>query len=226
LQASAFKWHPAKHDANCFSNLPHHHRTTHQHNTPHSSDQIASMVVGVIGGGAWGTALAIHAARMGHDVLLWALEPEVRRARVVTRHRARTHPEAESPRHAHTRAQVVDAVNGPARENTMFLKGHTCPPSLKATGDMAEVARACEAVLIVVPTPFVERTVARVASEFRPDTVLVSCTKGILNDSLETRECWRTGTVGAALVTAWLHEVPPPQRTQCAPGSARPTPLP
>lgn len=33
--------------------------------------------IGVLGGGAWGTALALHAARMGHDVLLWALEPEV-----------------------------------------------------------------------------------------------------------------------------------------------------
>lgn len=36
--------------------------------------------VAVLGGGAWGTALALHAARMGHDVLLWALEPEVKRA--------------------------------------------------------------------------------------------------------------------------------------------------
>ena len=33
--------------------------------------------VGVIGGGAWGTALAIHCARMGHDTHLWAMEPEV-----------------------------------------------------------------------------------------------------------------------------------------------------
>ena len=29
------------------------------------------------GGGAWGTALAAHAARMGHDTVLWAREPEV-----------------------------------------------------------------------------------------------------------------------------------------------------
>ena len=33
--------------------------------------------VSVLGGGAWGTALALHASRMGHDVLLWALEKEV-----------------------------------------------------------------------------------------------------------------------------------------------------
>ncbi|MBW2234679.1 MAG: NAD-binding protein, partial [Deltaproteobacteria bacterium] len=31
----------------------------------------------VIGAGAWGTALACHAARIGHDVTLWAFEPKV-----------------------------------------------------------------------------------------------------------------------------------------------------
>lgn len=32
--------------------------------------------VSVLGGGAWGTALALHCARKGHDVLLWAREQE------------------------------------------------------------------------------------------------------------------------------------------------------
>lgn len=31
----------------------------------------------VLGGGAWGTSLALHCARKGHDVLLWAREEEV-----------------------------------------------------------------------------------------------------------------------------------------------------
>lgn len=48
--------------------------------------------VGVIGGGAWGTALAMHCARMGHDTLIWALEKE-----------------------------VADAINS-QHENTVFLK--------------------------------------------------------------------------------------------------------
>lgn len=33
--------------------------------------------ISIVGAGAWGTALAIHAARMGHAVRLWAREPEV-----------------------------------------------------------------------------------------------------------------------------------------------------
>lgn len=33
--------------------------------------------VGVIGGGAWGTALAAHCSRMGHQTLIYAREAEV-----------------------------------------------------------------------------------------------------------------------------------------------------
>ena len=50
--------------------------------------------VGVIGGGAWGTALAMHCARMGHSTLVWAREEEV----------------------------VRDINNDDVRENTLYLK--------------------------------------------------------------------------------------------------------
>ena len=33
--------------------------------------------IAVVGSGAWGTALACHAAKLGHTVEMWALEPEV-----------------------------------------------------------------------------------------------------------------------------------------------------
>lgn len=49
--------------------------------------------VGVLGGGAWGTALAFHCVRKGHNTLLWARETE-----------------------------VVEGINGPDRENAVFLK--------------------------------------------------------------------------------------------------------
>jgi glycerol-3-phosphate dehydrogenase len=35
------------------------------------------MALCATGGGAWGTALAAHAARMGHNTVLWAREPDV-----------------------------------------------------------------------------------------------------------------------------------------------------
>lgn len=112
--------------------------------------------VAVIGGGAFGTALATHAARMGHNTLLWALEKE-----------------------------VVEAINT-VHENTVFLKGIPLPPALKATNDLGEAVEHGELVLTVVPTPFLGRTVASVKDRFHKDQIIVSCTKGILNETLET----------------------------------------
>jgi glycerol-3-phosphate dehydrogenase (NAD(P)+) len=60
--------------------------------------------IGVLGGGAWGTALAQVAASGGHDVLLWALEH-----------------------------QVVRAVNE-TRENSVYLPGIPLSLAIRATG--------------------------------------------------------------------------------------------
>ena len=37
---------------------------------------MALQSVGIVGAGAWGTALAVTARRAGRDVLIWAYEPE------------------------------------------------------------------------------------------------------------------------------------------------------
>jgi glycerol-3-phosphate dehydrogenase (NAD(P)+) len=65
--------------------------------------------LGVIGGGAWGTALAQVAAAEGEEVLIWAREPE-----------------------------VVEAVNA-AHENRVFLKGVKLRETIRATGDLADL---------------------------------------------------------------------------------------
>jgi glycerol-3-phosphate dehydrogenase (NAD(P)+) len=65
------------------------------------------MKLGVIGGGAWGTALAQVAAAGGEETLLWALEPE-----------------------------VVEAVNS-IHENTVFLPGVPLSRAIRATSDFA-----------------------------------------------------------------------------------------
>lgn len=125
----------------------------HAGGTGLSSERIK---IGVLGGGAWGTALALHAARMGHDVLLWALEKQV--------------------------AQHINEDH----ENKNFLPGFPLPESLRASNDIKQVAAHGEILLMVIPTPFVERTVSQVVDAVRKDAILVSCTKGILNDTLET----------------------------------------
>ena len=68
------------------------------------------MKLGVIGGGAWGTALAQVASAGGRETLLWALEPE-----------------------------VVEGINT-AHENTAFLPGVPLNPAIRATSDFGELA--------------------------------------------------------------------------------------
>ncbi len=68
------------------------------------------MKIGVIGGGAWGTALAQVAAHGGRDVILWARE-----------------------------GAVVESINA-AHENTLFLAGVALSPTIRATDDLAALA--------------------------------------------------------------------------------------
>jgi glycerol-3-phosphate dehydrogenase (NAD(P)+) len=68
--------------------------------------------IGIIGGGAWGTALAQVAASGGGAVTLWARETD-----------------------------VVASINS-AHENTAFLKGIALSPAIRATSDMAELGSA------------------------------------------------------------------------------------
>lgn len=67
---------------------------------------------GIIGGGAWGTALAQVLRRAGRDVVLWARE-----------------------------AEVVAAINND-HANPLFLPGVALDRGIRATSDLAEAARA------------------------------------------------------------------------------------
>ncbi len=66
--------------------------------------------IGVIGAGAWGTALAQMLASDGRDVVLWAYE-----------------------------AEVVAAINAEHR-NPLYLPSATLAPAIRATGDLADFA--------------------------------------------------------------------------------------
>ncbi|MGE3745067.1 MAG: NAD(P)H-dependent glycerol-3-phosphate dehydrogenase [Sphingomonadaceae bacterium] len=76
------------------------------------------MRIGVIGGGAWGTALAQVSAADGQPVLLWAREPD-----------------------------VVDAINQ-GHENTEFLSGIPLSPAIRATGAIDDLARMDALLLV------------------------------------------------------------------------------
>ena len=64
----------------------------------------------VVGGGAWGTALAQVAAQRGHDTLIWAIEED-----------------------------VVAAVNR-IHENPVYLRGQKLNPAIRATSNFSELS--------------------------------------------------------------------------------------
>ncbi len=101
--------------------------------------------LGILGAGAWGTALAQLLASDGSEVLLWAFEPE-----------------------------LVEEINL-HRRNSRYLPSAHLAPSIRATGEIAELAR-CEMLLLVTPAQHTARVLARFP-RFPRDLVL--CNKGI-----------------------------------------------
>ena len=112
------------------------------------------MRAAVIGGGAWGTALADLLARNGHEVSLWARE-----------------------------ADVVDTVNG-SHENVRFLKGARLHENLRASGDMAAVLAGAELVTYAAPSHVLRAVVRQEPKSVGKNALIVVATKGIERDSL------------------------------------------
>ena len=102
------------------------------------------MKAGVIGAGAWGTALAQTLSAEGQDVRLWAFETD-----------------------------VVDAINRD-RTNPLYLPGVTLNPSLRASGDMADMADR-DMLLIVCPAQHLRGIVGNAPV----GVPLILCSKGI-----------------------------------------------
>jgi glycerol-3-phosphate dehydrogenase (NAD(P)+) len=109
----------------------------------------------VVGAGAWGTALAAHAARLEHAVTLWALEAEV--------------------------ADEISTRHG----NSIYLPGLPLPENLRATSDVAAAVRGAEVVILVPPSSHLRSVVAKVAPVLGEQTLVVVATKGIEEGSLK-----------------------------------------
>lgn len=111
--------------------------------------------VAVIGAGAWGTALAAHAARLGHRVRLWAREDE-----------------------------VVRDINE-ARENKAFLPGVSLVGDVRASTDPAAVAAGADLAVFVPPSAYMRRVAEAFAAHMAPTTRVTIATKGIEDGSLK-----------------------------------------
>lgn len=108
----------------------------------------------VIGGGAWGTALAAAARRAGRSVTLYARETE-----------------------------VVNAINAGAA-NPVYLPNVALPNGLRAVGAIADGCENCDAVILVVPAQFVRATAEELTKTLSKDVPVVLAAKGIEQGSL------------------------------------------
>ena len=111
--------------------------------------------IAVVGSGAWGSALACHAAKLGHRVTMWALESE-----------------------------VVDEIN-PRHRNSIYLPDVELPEGIRASSEPAEVVSGAEFVILVPPSKHLRAVSLRVADAVPEDAVVVIASKGIEERSLQ-----------------------------------------
>jgi glycerol-3-phosphate dehydrogenase (NAD(P)+) len=110
----------------------------------------------VIGGGAWGTALAAVACRAGSDTIIWARDP------------------------------AIAASIGERHENPVYLPGIALDPAIRATSDLAEALARADAALLVVPAQFLREVLTALAVHLPAMLPLLLCAKGIETGSLKT----------------------------------------
>jgi glycerol-3-phosphate dehydrogenase (NAD(P)+) len=110
--------------------------------------------ISIMGGGAWGTAIAISLARRGgHGLTLWT--------------------------HSGETARSIHAT----RENIGFLPGFTIPAEIAVTTDPEPAIASAEILVSVMPSHHVRASYQRFAPWLRPGQLLVSATKGIEDGS-------------------------------------------
>jgi glycerol-3-phosphate dehydrogenase (NAD(P)+) len=108
----------------------------------------------VVGAGSWGTALAVHLGRTGHDVGLWVREEEL----------------------------IPDIERD--RVNARYLPGVALPDNVRPTPSLAEAVADAAFVVLAVPSHGMRAVVRTVAPMLPSDVVLVNAAKGLESESL------------------------------------------
>ncbi len=114
------------------------------------------MRIGVVGAGSWGTTLANLLSMNGHQVTLWAREPE-----------------------------VVRSINAD-KENRMFLPGCWLHDRLVATDDLAGTVVDAQMVVSAPPSHFVRTLMKNVATVLARPVPVVSVSKGLEPETFHT----------------------------------------
>jgi glycerol-3-phosphate dehydrogenase (NAD(P)+) len=105
--------------------------------------------VTILGAGSWGTALAVHLGRIGHEVRLWARDP----------------------------ALVADMSL--RRANAIYLPDVQVPDTVTVTHALDEALRDAELVVSAIPSHGCRSVLRNATPFLTPHAVIVSATKGI-----------------------------------------------
>lgn len=124
----------------------------------------------IIGGGSWGTALAIILAPRFERVRLWVFEPEL--------------------------AAIIQST----RENSAYLPGFLLPANVEADCSLAWAVEDAEVVLGVMPSHHARGIYAGLRPFAPPRALFVSATKGLEGATLMRMSAVMQQTLGAARV--------------------------
>jgi glycerol-3-phosphate dehydrogenase (NAD(P)+) len=108
----------------------------------------------VIGAGGWGTALAIHLARVGHPVTLWGRD----------------------------QALVSDMAS--RRANAVYLPDAPFPDSVSVTSDLPHALVDAQLVVVAVPSHGLRQVLRQAAAHVDRTATVLSATKGLEDGSL------------------------------------------
>ncbi len=112
--------------------------------------------IAVIGAGSWGTALSLFLAEQGNNVVLWAHRPE----------------------------HIEDMEKN--RENKKYLPGFPFPDNLNLNGNINQVVKNADCVLMVVPSHAYKEVFLSLFDSLEENSFLVSASKGLEKNSLKT----------------------------------------
>src|SRR5437764_2999701 len=111
--------------------------------------------IAVLGAGSWGTALAVHLGRLGHEVRLWGRD-----------------------------ASLVDEIRA-RRANATYLPGVALPAQVDVTAALAEALRGTPLVVSAIPSHGCRAVMRDAAPHVARHATIVSATKGLESDTLQ-----------------------------------------
>lgn len=114
------------------------------------------MKVSVIGAGSWGTALSVVLQSNGHDVLLWAREPEI--------------------------ASVINEKH----HNPTYLPELELPKAVKATSDFKKATSERDMIVFATPSHTMREVAQNVLPQLSGSEIIVTVSKGIEKSTFMT----------------------------------------